>query len=58
MKNRILKTVSCVAVMLCVGCSSTIRESASSIVDPTERGLMYVATAIVIGAVLRAIFND
>ena len=37
------------------GCAGATGNMSAS--DPTERGLSYVATAIVTGAVLRAFFN-
>ena len=36
----------------CAGCTGDIHAQ-----DPTERGLSYIAVAIVTNAVLRAIFN-
>ena len=39
------------------GCGSAIRDSASEIADPTERGLMYLATAIVLAAIIGAFFR-
>ena len=45
-------------LLICGGCAAEIQQSASSIQNPTERGLMYIATAVVISAVFRAIFNE
>jgi hypothetical protein len=44
------------ALALC-NCSNIIKDAAAGISDPTERGLMYVATAIVLAAVIKALFN-
>ena len=42
---------------LIVGCGDVIKDAANGISDPTERGCMYIATAIVIGAIIRTIAN-
>ena len=36
---------------------SVIKDAAEGIADPTERGLMYIAIALVIAAFIRGIFN-
>lgn len=40
---------------LCAGCAGATGNVGAT--DPTERGLSYVAAAIVTAAVIRAIFN-
>jgi hypothetical protein len=42
-------------IVLLAGCSGAIGNVAAT--DPTERGLSYIAAAIVTGAVIRALFN-
>lgn len=44
-----------VVLLLSSGCAGATGNIAAS--DPTERGLSYVAAAIVTSAVLRALFN-
>ena len=63
MKNKNTKTnwtiIAAAGVLICLtGCTETIHEAAAGISDPTERGCMYIATAIVISAVIRAFAND
>lgn len=43
------------AITLLSGCVGAVGNTSST--DPTERGLSYVACAIVLAAVLRALFN-
>ena len=46
-------------VLLCLtGCTETIHKAAAGIADPTERGCMYIATAIIISAIIRAFANE
>ena len=56
MKTKILH---CVLAVVCIallpGCSGALGNITAN--DPTERGLSYVAAAIVTNAVLRAFFN-
>ena len=56
--NRI-KLWMCLPLVLLAGCEdlNPMKERFQNIQDPTERGLACVAAAIVIAAVLRAIFN-
>jgi hypothetical protein len=42
----------CVSLVSCAGATGNVGAS-----DPTERGLGYIAAAIVTAAVLRALFN-
>ncbi len=45
---------------LSINCGDPIREITKTIdamPDPTERGLMYIAFAIIFSAIIRAIFN-
>ena len=47
-------------IMLCVGCSKEVdsfNEKIAATSDPTERGLLYVAAAIVVAAIIRGIMN-
>jgi len=43
-------------VSLLTGCAGAVGNITAT--DPTERGLSYIAAAIVTAAVLRAIFNE
>ena len=43
----------CLLMVSCAGATGDISAS-----DPTERGLSYVAAAIITAAVIRAFFND
>jgi len=43
------------AMVLLTGCANSLGRPTAT--DPTERGLSYVAAAIVTAAVLRALFN-
>jgi hypothetical protein len=42
-------------LLFLTSCAGTLGDISAK--DPTERGLSYIAAAIVTGAVLRAIFN-
>lgn len=53
-RNKLIIMVG-VCAMALVGCAGALGKTNST--DPTERGLSYVAAAIVTNAVLRAIFN-
>ena len=46
-----------VACVLNAGCASDIKKSADGITDPNERGAMYIATALVISAIIRRVIN-
>lgn len=53
--RKYVAVLAMLAAMLCVqGCKSSGNVNAS---DPVERGLSYVACAIVTSAVIRALFN-
>ena len=52
-----MKSLVACAMLLLVGCLKQTHDAASSISDPTERGLMYIASALVFAAVIRAFFN-
>jgi hypothetical protein len=54
MKNYALGS-SLLTAMLCAGCSGATGNISAT--DPIERGLSYVAAAIVTAAVIRALFN-
>ena len=43
---------------LLVGCTNTIQKAGTTIENPIERGLMYIATAIVIHGIMQIIFRD
>jgi len=50
-----MKVISCVFVLYSLlGCSVYSAKTS----DPTERGLAYVASAIIVAAIIRALFND
>ena len=52
--------VACSAVFCCIvltGCAGATGAKGTTSADPTERGLSYIAAAIVTSAVLRAFFN-
>ena len=50
-----MKTCLLFLAILFVNCSEQIKDAASGIKDPTERGLMYVACGLVFAALIRAI---
>lgn len=54
--NTTVKTCFWLAVPLLSGCAGALGKIDAS--DPVERGLSYVAAAIVTAAVIRVIFND
>jgi len=49
----------CLPLLLLAGCDelNPIKDEFLTISDPTERGLAYVATAIIIAACVRAVMN-
>jgi len=51
----IAKIVSCVGLFMVWGCAGALGHPAAT--DPTERGLGYIAAAIVTHGILGAIFN-
>lgn len=47
--------------LLFIGCGdgfNKVLRTIDDMPDPTERGLMYVALAIIISAIIKACFND
>lgn len=57
MKNRVKKIFLLLVPLFLVGCGEAIKDAAAGINNPVERGLMYVATAIIFNGVFRALFN-
>jgi hypothetical protein len=58
-KEAPMKTFALVAMILCAlvtGCAGATGNIGAE--NPIERGLSYIAAAIVTGAILRAIFNE
>lgn len=47
----------CLMVAGCDASVSAMREQAKGITDPTERGCMYIAVALIIQAIIRGFMN-
>ena len=52
-----MKVLITTSLLILTSCGATIKDAANGIADPTERGCMYIATAIIVGAIIRGVMN-